>query len=63
MASERQVSNSPEAARTPGEPGLWNAFANMASLAGHAVTIVRGEGSDVYDDRGRPYLDALASLW
>ena len=63
MASERQVSNSPEAARTPGEPVLWNAFANMASLAGHAVTIVRGEGSYVYDDRGRPYLDALASLW
>jgi hypothetical protein len=28
----------------PGEPVLWNAFANMASLAGHAVTIVRGEG-------------------
>jgi adenosylmethionine-8-amino-7-oxononanoate aminotransferase len=48
---------------TPGEPVLWNAFANMASLAGHAVTIVRGEGSYVYDDRGRPYLDALASLW
>jgi adenosylmethionine-8-amino-7-oxononanoate aminotransferase len=48
---------------TAGEPVLWNAFANMASLAGHAVTIVRGEGSYVYDDRGRPYLDALASLW
>jgi adenosylmethionine-8-amino-7-oxononanoate aminotransferase len=47
----------------PGEPVLWNAFANMASLAGHAVTIVRGEGCYVYDDRGRPYLDALASLW
>ena len=44
-------------------PALWNAFANMASLAGRAVTIVRGEGSTVYDDHGRPYLDALASLW
>jgi adenosylmethionine-8-amino-7-oxononanoate aminotransferase len=48
---------------TPGEPVLWNAFANMASLAGHAVSIVRGEGCYVYDDRGRRYLDALASLW
>jgi putrescine---pyruvate transaminase len=63
MASEPQVSNSPQAARTPNAPVLWNSFANMASLAGHAVTIVRGEGSYVYDDRGRPYLDALASLW
>ena len=35
----------------------------MASLAGDAVTIVRGEGSTVYDYDGRAYLDALASLW
>src|SRR5579863_6201813 len=46
-----------------GETVLWNGFANMAGLAGHTVTIVRGEGSTVFDDRGRPYLDALASLW
>src|SRR5215469_8100345 len=63
MGSQPRVSSSPEAVDNPGEPVLWNAFANMASLAGHAVTIVRGEGSCVYDDRGRPYLDALASLW
>ena len=63
MGSNPRDPSSPEAAGTPGEPVLWNAFANMASLAGHAVTIVRGEGSYVYDDRGRPYLDALASLW
>ncbi len=44
-------------------PALWNPFANMASLAGNAVTIVRGEGSWVWDDQGRRYLDALASLW
>ncbi len=48
----------PEGAGTPSEPVLWNAFANMASLAGHVVTIVRGEGSTVHDDHGRPYLDA-----
>jgi adenosylmethionine-8-amino-7-oxononanoate aminotransferase len=53
----------PDAARTPGETVLWNSFANMASLAGHTITIVGGQGSTVFDDRGRPYLDALASLW
>jgi putrescine---pyruvate transaminase len=42
---------------------FWNPFANMASLAGHAISIVRGEGSTVYDADGRAYLDALASLW
>ena len=42
MGSEPRDSSSPEAGGTPGEPVLWNAFANMASLAGHAVTIVRG---------------------
>jgi adenosylmethionine-8-amino-7-oxononanoate aminotransferase len=63
MGSTPLDSSSPEAVGTPGEPVLWNAFANMASLAGHEVTIVRGEGCYVYDDRGRPYLDALASLW
>jgi adenosylmethionine-8-amino-7-oxononanoate aminotransferase len=63
MASKPQDSSRPDGGGTPGEPVLWNAFANMASLAGHAVTIVRGEGSTVFDDRGRPYLDALASLW
>jgi putrescine---pyruvate transaminase len=64
MVPNQVVPAEPEAAAgAPGEPTLWNAFANMASLAGHAVTIVGGEGSTVYDDHGRPYLDALASLW
>ena len=42
---------------------LWNPFANMASLAGQTITMVRGEGCWVVDDQGRRYLDALASLW
>jgi putrescine aminotransferase len=42
---------------------FWNPFANMAALGGGAITIVRGEGSTVYDADGRAYLDALASLW
>ena len=49
--------------RTADRTALWNGFANMASLAGHAVTIVRGEGATVFDTAGRPYLDAIASLW
>jgi len=42
---------------------MWNPFANMATLPGSAITIVRGEGSTVFDADGRAYLDALASLW
>jgi putrescine---pyruvate transaminase len=45
------------------QPVMWNSFANMASFAGRALTIVRGEGVTVFDEAGRPYLDALASLW
>jgi putrescine---pyruvate transaminase len=47
----------------PGTTALWNPFANMSTLAGNAITIVRGEGSTVFDAEGRSYLDALASLW
>src|SRR5215475_6140562 len=42
---------------------FWNPFANVAALADKAITIVRGEGSTVYDAHGRGYTDALASLW
>ena len=44
-------------------PAMWNPFANMATTAGHTVTMVSGEGSTVYDATGRSYLDAIASLW
>ncbi|HUD36025.1 MAG TPA: aminotransferase class III-fold pyridoxal phosphate-dependent enzyme [Streptosporangiaceae bacterium] len=46
-----------------GAQRMWNPFANMATLAGHAITMVGGSGSTVIDDHGRSYLDALASLW
>ena len=51
------------AGRTPGQPAMWNSFANMASAGEWAVTIVGGEGATVVDDHGNRYLDALASLW
>ena len=48
-----------------GQPVMWNAFANMASLVGSGgpITLVRGEGATVFDDTGRAYLDALGGLW
>ena len=51
------------AGRTPGQPAMWNSFANMASASEWAVTIVGGEGATVVDDQGNRYLDGLASLW
>jgi putrescine aminotransferase len=43
---------------------FWHPFADMASvLASGALTLVRGEGIHVWDDQGRRYLDATASLW
>jgi putrescine---pyruvate transaminase len=42
---------------------MWNPFANMARSAGQTVTIVRGHAATVYDESGRSYLDAIASLW
>jgi putrescine aminotransferase len=43
---------------------FWHPFADMSTvLADGALTLVRGEGSHVWDDRERRYLDATASLW
>ncbi|MEP7023803.1 MAG: aminotransferase class III-fold pyridoxal phosphate-dependent enzyme, partial [Actinomycetota bacterium] len=52
-----------ETGSTARQPAMWNSFANMASYPDRGLTIVRGEGSTVFDESGRPYLDALASLW
>ena len=47
-----------------GTTSFWHPFANMGALSrAGAVTIVRGQGSTVWDDRGAAYLDAMASLW
>src|SRR5438477_5766421 len=57
----------------PGVPGdgavsrgmtrFWHPFADMAAVAEHELSIVRGEGSHIWDSEGRRYLDATASLW
>jgi putrescine---pyruvate transaminase len=45
-----------------GDP-MWNPFANMSTLAGRQLELVRGQGATVWDADGRAYLDAIASLW
>jgi adenosylmethionine-8-amino-7-oxononanoate aminotransferase len=42
---------------------FWHPFADMASVSGHELVIVRGEGSTVVADDGRAFLDATAGLW
>jgi putrescine---pyruvate transaminase len=43
---------------------FWHPFADMAALeAGGELTVVRGEGSHVWDASGQRYLDATAGLW
>jgi len=42
---------------------LLHAFASPAKPESDFIRIVRGEGSMLWDDQGRSYIDGLASLW
>ena len=43
---------------------LWMHFTRMSSYEKSPVpTIVRGEGTHIYDDKGKRYLDGLAGLF
>jgi putrescine aminotransferase len=42
---------------------LWHPFADMSRVAGNEFRIVRAEDVWVWDDDGRRYVDATASLW
>jgi putrescine---pyruvate transaminase len=53
--------DTPDTADIP--PTLLHPFARPAAGADRFVTIVRGEGAIVVDDRGRRLVDGLASLW
>ena len=44
-------------------PALLHPFARPAAPATGFTRMVRGEGAAVWDDTGRRYVDALASLW
>lgn len=43
--------------------GYWPPMTALRKRADQQVVIVRGEGARVWDDEGREYLDATASLW
>lgn len=47
---------------TAGHP-LWHPFADMGAVAGAPFVLARGEDVWVWDEQGRRYLDATASLW
>jgi adenosylmethionine-8-amino-7-oxononanoate aminotransferase len=42
---------------------FWHPFAEMAKVQHSPFIVDRGEGIYVYDEAGRRYLDAAASLW
>lgn len=42
---------------------LWHPFAEMSKVQHAPFVVDRGEGIYVYDEEGRRYLDAAASLW
>jgi putrescine---pyruvate transaminase len=43
---------------------LWHGFTDMSTVRDSApFTLARGEGSYVFDDAGRRFLDATAGLW
>ncbi len=48
---------------TTGPGPLLHPFAKPAAAADSFTRMVRGEGALVFDDRGRRYVDAMASLW
>jgi adenosylmethionine-8-amino-7-oxononanoate aminotransferase len=43
--------------------GYWPPMTSLRSRADEQTVIVRGEGARLWDDEGREYLDATASLW
>ena len=44
-------------------PAFLHPFSVPAKAHDGYVSIVRGEGARVWDDDGREYIDAMASLW
>ena len=42
---------------------FWHPFADMAAVRRSATTIVRGDGTTVWDADGNRYFDGTASLW
>lgn len=47
----------------PADHPLWHPFADMGAVSARKLVLDRGEGIWVFDEEGRRYLDATASLW
>src|SRR4249919_2681987 len=45
------------------ERSFWNPMTNVGAFRERGITIVRGEGSTVWDDAGHALLDVSAALW
>ncbi len=45
------------------ERSFWNPMTNVGAFRERGMTIVRGEGSTVWDDAGNALLDVSAALW
>src|SRR6478672_3818863 len=45
------------------ERSFWNPMTNVGAFRERGNTIVRGEGSTVWDDAGNALLDVSAALW
>jgi len=45
------------------ERSFWNPMTNLGAFRERGITIVRGEGSTVWDDAGNALLDVSAALW
>src|SRR3954466_1214606 len=46
-----------------GERSYWNPMTNVGAFRDRGITIVRGEGSTVWDDAGNALLDVSGALW
>ncbi len=42
---------------------FWHPFADMTNVSRNELVIERGEGYTIYDEAGKEYIDATASLW
>src|SRR3954465_6283155 len=45
------------------ERAFWNPMTNVGAFRERGITIVRGEGSTVWDDAGNALLDVSGALW
>ncbi len=45
------------------ERSFWNPMTNLGAFRERGITIVRGQGSTVWDDAGNALLDVSAALW